>query len=69
VAFFSSRTCNRAFCTFSGHLFSSSKNKIPLSALKSFPLVKASMLNGPNFNAFIGSISPSKSSTVKSGEP
>jgi len=29
VAFPSSRTCNSAFCSFSGHLFTSSKNSIP----------------------------------------
>src|SRR3989344_7094278 len=42
---------------------------MPLFALNNFPGVKASTLNGPNSNALIGSISPSKSSAVRSGLP
>jgi len=42
---------------------------IPLFALKILPGVKACIDIGPNFKALIGSISPIKSSTVKSGLP
>ena len=63
------RPFKSAFCTFSGHLFNSSKNNIPLWALKIFPFVNASTLIGPNFNAFTGSMSPNKSSDVRSGDP
>ena len=42
---------------------------MPLLALKTFPGVKASMLKGPNLRAFTGSISPRRSSAVRSGEP
>lgn len=42
---------------------------MPWSALKIFPGVNASMLVGPYLRALMGSMSPSKSSDVKSGLP
>ena len=42
---------------------------MPLFALKIFPGVNASSDKGPYSRALMGSMSPSKSSAVKSGEP
>jgi len=69
VALFSSSTCKSAFCSFSLHLLSSSKNNIPWFALNIFPGVNACSDVGPCSSACVGSMSPSMSSTVKSGLP
>ena len=69
VAFLSSSTCNSAFWSLAGHLLSSSKKRIPLFALNILPCVNASGEDGPNFSALTGSMSPSRSSEVRSGLP
>ena len=69
VALPSSRTCRSAFWIFSGQRLSSSKKRTPRFALKIFPGVNAWMLVGPNWSALTGSMSPRRSSTVKSGLP
>ncbi len=57
------------FWSFSLQRLSSSKKRTPLFALNIFPGVNASMLRGPYLSALMGSMSPMRSSAVRSGLP